>query len=77
MSLGDLSGLNKGNFLSGIGSFFSNTGKGIFNGLGGTSGILNLGSSVVDSLLPERMTSTGVDIANTVLGVASNIPVVG
>lgn len=66
-----------GNFLSGIGNFFSNTGKGVFNGLGGASGILNLGSSVVDSLLPERITSTGVDIANNVLGVAGNIPVVG
>lgn len=70
-------GTGGGNFLSGIGNFFSNTGKGVFNGLGGTSGILSLGSNIVDSFLPERITSPGVDIANTVLGVASNIPVVG
>ena len=74
-SLGSkISGLLGGGGASagGGGNFFS----GVFNGLGGTSGILNLGSNLVDSFLPERMTSTGVDIANTVLGVASNIPVV-
>jgi len=36
-----------------------------------------MGSSIAESLLPNRITSKGVDAANSILGIAENIPVYG
>lgn len=56
--------------LSGIKGF----GKNLFNSMGGTSGIVSLGTSIGNSLLPKRITSKGTDTINGVLDIAGNIP---
>lgn len=62
-----------GDFLTGKGSIFKN----IYSGLGGTQGIMQLGGNVLNSILPEATQSGGLQIANSVLDMASNIPVAG
>ena len=62
-----------GDSLTGKGSIFKN----IYSGLGGTQGIMQLGGNVLNSILPEATQSSGLQIANSVLGMAENIPVYG
>ena len=72
ISLGDVSGFNKGFF-----SNISNFGKDIFKNMGGASGLISMGGNIVNSLLPEATQSKGLGIANNVLSFAENIPVYG
>lgn len=69
ISLGNIKGLNK--------NIFSQMGKGLFNNLGGTSGLISMGSNIASSLLPEATQSKGLGIANNILSMAENIPVYG
>lgn len=54
-----------------------NFGKSAFEGLGGTSGLVSLGSGIVNSLLPKTINSKGYDTVNNVLNLAKNIPGIG
>lgn len=53
--------------------------KGNFLGelLKGNNGLYSMAGNVLTSLLPERITSSGIDTVNNVLSMAENIPVYG
>ena len=60
--------------LTGIGGGINNIGKSLFESIGGTSSVVSLGSNIVNSLLPERITSGTTDTINGVFDIAKNIP---
>lgn len=51
--------------------------KNIFNGMGGTSGLVSLGSNLATSMLPERVQSDTYKNIQGALNIAKNIPGVG
>lgn len=77
ISLGNVSGFNKSNIFSSIGGGLSNIGQGLFNSIGGTSGLISMGGNIANSLLPEATQSEGLGVANNILSIAENIPVYG
>lgn len=52
-------------------------GKQLFKGMGGTSGLVSLGSNLVTSMLPERVQSDAYKKVQGALNLAKNIPGVG
>ena len=63
--------------IPGIESLGTGTGKSLLSNLGGTSGLLSLGSNIINSLLPERIQSNTYKNVQGVLNLAKNIPGVG